>query len=69
MQRAGWCPCASFCCSLPDHLPQQRGENAGREQEGHVSGRQAQCCQLLKVRMVWLDGADSSRMTVSGIAS
>lgn len=69
MQRPGWWPMCQLCCSLPDCLPQQRSENAGREQEGHMSGRQVQCHLLLKVRMDRLDGADSSRMTVPGIAS
>lgn len=60
-------PRDQLCCSPPDHLPHQRRENTGREQEGHTSGRQVQCHLLLKVRMVQLDGADSSRTTVLGI--
>lgn len=53
-------PTYQLCCSPLDHLPQQRREN--------TSGRQVQCHLPLKVRMVRLDGADSSRTTVPGIA-
>lgn len=58
MQRPGWWPVCQLCCSLPaspDHLPQQRSEKAGEEEEGHVAGREAWCHRLLKIRVVCLD--------------
>lgn len=72
MQRPGWWPVCQLCCSLPaspDHLPRQRSEKAGEEEEGHVAGREARCHLLLKVRVACLDRAGGSRMMVPSIAS
>lgn len=68
MQRPGWSPCASSAVHSQTTFLNRGVKMLAGNKRG-MSGRQVQSHLLLKVRMVWMDGADSSRRTVPGTAS